>query len=233
MLVDAAVEVQPHGEQHVRHAGCRRARLLRVVQVADALDPVRPAAHVGGVGVLAGVGGDVLLLRAAWRRPRSCGAARRPAGRSPAAAAARPAACRPDRRPPAVLPLSLVDAEVGWRRGGDHPRSVWRAAAPACWPRHGRWRDARGRVWAAGRRTSFDGRAALSLWPPPRLLAWARKSALSGACWLATFTRVTSSVGRLGAGLDELEGDAEQQHAVQQQRKQQGGADRVGAIGAR
>src|SRR6185312_11329767 len=35
----------------------------------------------------------------------------------------------------------------------------------------------------------------------PRLLAWARKSALSGASWLATLTRATSSVGRLGVGL--------------------------------
>jgi len=44
------------------------------------------------------------------------------------------------------------------------------------------------------------GRFAVSASPPPLLLAWARKSALSGVCPLADCTRMTSSAGSAGAG---------------------------------
>jgi hypothetical protein len=90
------------------------------------------------------------------------------------------------------------DAEVGGAAGGDHPG---RRGLPRLW--RGRIDRLRRRAWIGlGQRAGefCDGRAARSLWPPPLLLAWARKSALSGACWFATLTRVTSSVGRLGLG---------------------------------
>ena len=50
--------------------------------------------------------------------------------------------------------------------------------------------------------------------------------------WLADCTRITSSEGRLRRGLLELEGEAEREHAVRDQREQQGDAEAIGAARA-
>ena len=46
------------------------ARLVGIVEVADALDAVDPGAQVAGVRVFLGAGGDEFALRAAWRSAR-------------------------------------------------------------------------------------------------------------------------------------------------------------------
>ena len=55
-------------------------------------------------------------------------------------------------------------------------------------------------VTGSGPEKGAPGRCALSLLPPPALLACARKSAFAGVSALDMLIRVTSSVGRLGAG---------------------------------
>src|SRR5699024_2169701 len=61
--VDAAVAVQADGEDQVA-AQPAGARGIGKVEGADALDVVRPGAHVGRIGVFPRVGGNELLVRA-------------------------------------------------------------------------------------------------------------------------------------------------------------------------
>lgn len=159
--LDAAVLVQGHGQQHVA-VQLLAARLVRVVQVADALDARGPAGQVRGVGIFLGVGRGI-SSSAAWRRTRAgagipgpAGPSRRCARRVPArsawAGSAIPALRAPwsrrSRRASASAPRSASPASAAVRRlradAARRPAWAWvrdsRAGRPAGAPRRGRRR---------------------------------------------------------------------------------------------
>ena len=201
------------------------ARLVGIVEVADALDAGDPGGHVAGIGVFLGIGRDVLALRALRVL---FGFALDFLGQA------------------GHLELSLDDLALARRlqvgRVGCFPGCLDAAIGTVAWSaarlgsvRSGavrRSRSGAGRCPAIGFGTGLDsgsvGRLALSLSPPPVLLAWARKSALSGASPLADCTRITSSEGSDGAGLAMLKVMPRASTRVRDQGKEQGDAEAVG-----
>jgi len=194
--------VPPHCDRHDQlPVQIAASRLIRIVEIADALDSGDPSPHVARVFELLRAGGDELALRALR--------VRRPTWRSISAASlAISRLCSISSRLlgsgldsagtcslfAALVPLSacVVTSAVrcdGCGRG--EPGAMGTGAIP-------------GSGLGTSERCGSAGRSGVGLSPPPCWECWARKSAFSGAFVLRVWVKMTSSVWRRSAGRSTL-----------------------------